>query len=77
MIKASAKTVDGKTLLIFGLSRRNTEELLKGRPIAIDGADLGVPSILVLIMGGETEDAMEKELSKHIDTQTNRRDLRP
>lgn len=57
MIKARAGNV-----LFFGLSRGNCDRLLKGQPIRIDGAALGMPGLVVVISGGETEEAITAEL---------------
>jgi|GEM_PF-2063056 len=63
MIKASAKGGDGKPLLILGLSRKNTEMLLAGRPISVElKAFTGLVGT-VLLMAGETEQDIMRELS--------------
>lgn len=62
MIKFTAKKVkDGREFIGIGLSRRNCELLLAGRPIEIDGKEMRMP-IDVFIFAGETEDAMRKEI---------------
>lgn len=61
MIKAAKHGPDGSTILI-GLSRMNTVKLLEGKPIKFDGRKLGLPNITVLIVGGETEEAIIQEL---------------
>lgn len=50
--------------LIFGLSARNVELLMQGRPISIDLRDLGLPKGRVMIFYGTTEEAMKAELQK-------------
>lgn len=64
MIKAVAATGDGRTMLILGLSRDNTRELHRGRPIPIDTETLDprLPPMTILIFAGDTEDAMAAEL---------------
>lgn len=64
MIKATGRTADGDTLLLLGLSRLNTRWLLRGQPIRVNGLDVGLPGLQVLIVGGETEDAIITELVK-------------
>lgn len=59
MIKARA----GDTV-IFGLSRLNLEKLQEGKPIAFDGSEVGMDGLRVLIMFGETEQAIAAELSE-------------
>jgi hypothetical protein len=59
MIKARA----GNTV-IFGLSKMNIERLQEGKPIAIDGAQVGIEGISILIMYGETEIAIVHELQE-------------
>jgi hypothetical protein len=62
MIKAVATGAGGKPVLILGLSRMNTELLLDGKPISIDLMSyLGHAATLVL-MAGETEEAITAEL---------------
>ncbi len=63
MLKMLARGADGRKVVILGLSRKNTELLLEGRPIAVDTRELGVADgPVVFIYGGETESAMEAEL---------------
>lgn len=68
MIKMSGTTQGDKPLLLLGLSKGNCEELLKGRPIAFNTREEGMPfELVVVITGGETEDAITAELAKHFD----------
>lgn len=67
MIKGMGATADGTPLVILGLSRLNTERLLDGKPIQVPAADLaqlGLPpgGPGVLLLGGETEDALLEDL---------------
>lgn len=57
MIKAR-----GEGVVIFGLSRGNCERLLQDKLIRIDGSEVGLPGLTIIIMGGETEQSMEDEL---------------
>lgn len=77
MIKATGRTPDGDTVLILGLSRLNTERLLDGKPIKVDGLDVGLPGIQVVLVGGETEQAIGDDMQKHglITKDTLRQDL--
>lgn len=67
MIKARAGS-----LVLLGLSRANVERLMKDQPIRFDGAELGLPGIVFVIMGGETEQVMADQLreSGAVDEQT-------
>lgn len=66
MIKARGKAEDGRHFLILGLSRKNTEALLEGLPIAIDTVDLGVTDgPHILLVAGETEEDIQTELKNH------------
>lgn len=48
--------------LIFGLSARNVQLLMEGKPISIDLRDLGLEKGRVMIFYGATEEAMKAEL---------------
>lgn len=48
--------------LIFGLSARNVELLMEGKPISIDLRDLGLEKGRVMIFYGKTETDMKAEL---------------
>jgi hypothetical protein len=58
--------VTGRNILGIGLSRRNTELILKGKPIHFNAEDFDLPNWKelneILIIGGETEDSIYKEL---------------
>jgi len=62
MIKFTAKTGDGRDLIMIGLSELNIEKLKQGMPIAIEGKDLGMPTLMVSIFYGKTEKDMYNEL---------------
>lgn len=48
--------------LIFGLSRGNIERLQEGKPIVIDGDEIGMHRYKFVICYGETEEAIKTEL---------------
>lgn len=50
--------------VILGLSRMNVERLMQDMPIRFDGAEVGVPGITFVIVGGETEQAIEADLRR-------------
>jgi len=66
MLKAAAKGADGKALLVLGLSRKNTELLLEGRPISVELMGLIGKEATILLVGGETEEAIAAELAEFI-----------
>lgn len=51
-------------LVIFGLSRMNLEKLQEGKPIVFDGKEVGLDGKRVLIIFGETENAIVRELAE-------------
>lgn len=61
MIKGIGKA-DGRPLLLLGLSGENMTRLMADEPIRFDLAELGLPSMVVLIVGGRTEDAITDKL---------------
>jgi hypothetical protein len=61
MIKARGQTVGGAPILIFGLSRMNTDRLHAGMPIRVDLRELGLEGLLFII-AGETEEALGASL---------------
>lgn len=65
MIKAVGRTGLGSPLLILGLSGENMTRLMAGEPISFDLADLGLPPMRVIIVGGRTEDAITGHLAEH------------
>ena len=49
-------------MLLIGLSRGNTQLLLEGKPIAVEMKELiGVDAVLVIV-GGETEADIERDI---------------
>lgn len=51
-------------LVILGLSRENIKRLQKGQPIAFDGDQVGISGTRILIMFGETENDIMRELAE-------------
>lgn len=65
MLKAIGKTKDGKRAILLGLSRRNCEKLLEGKPIEVDvGTMCPGFNLIICLMADETEAAMLKELRR-------------
>jgi len=59
MIKATSGD-----LVIFGLSRLNLEKLQEGKPIVFDGSEVGLSGSRFLIMFGETENDIARDLMR-------------
>jgi len=65
MIKATGGSEDGKRrFVLLGLSEMNIGKLREGKPIHIFGSELGIAHDII-IMWGQTEDAMAEEITKH------------
>lgn len=62
MIKATGKTGDGRPMVLLGLSGENVTRLMADEPIQFDLAELGLPPMVVVIVGGRTEDAITEKL---------------
>lgn len=65
MLKAIAHTKNGP-ILILGLSRRNCELLLKGRPIRIDPEDIRGGGPIIILLGCETEAELTEMIRSHV-----------
>ncbi len=61
MIKAIGEK-DGQPAIILGLSRRNCELLLEGKPIVVDVGKMGGPRCRVILMAAETEQHLIDDL---------------
>jgi hypothetical protein len=64
MIKASGES-DGIPLLLIGLTGENMTRLMCDEPIRIDAASIGLPNMVVLIVGGCSEESIKADLMKH------------
>lgn len=62
MIKANGLDADGNPALIMGLTPENLANLARGKPIAFNASELGLPPMTVIIMFGETVDELAKTL---------------
>lgn len=62
MIKAVINTKSG-ALFVLGLSHRDLDLLRDGRPIAFSPQDLGLEGAKFVIMAGETEQALQDEIT--------------
>lgn len=73
MIKAAGKMKDGRPLLLLGLSYDNLSRLMTDQPVKVDTAELkasepdNLPSMVVVIFAGKTEEAMLAQLREHVE----------
>jgi hypothetical protein len=61
MIKARG-VFGGQEAIVLGLERENMRRLLDGQPIMFDGAQVGLPGIRILILGGETLSDVKEDM---------------
>lgn len=68
VIKATGGGVDGVPFLLLGLSAENCRRPVAGQPITVraDHVDPRLPALNVIVVGGETEDAIAAEVHAHI-----------
>lgn len=65
MIKATGRTGNGLPLLALGLSGETVTRLMANEPIALNLADMGLPAVAVLIVGGRTDEDITDQLRAH------------
>lgn len=67
MVKATLRLSDGRSILVLGLSRENTDRLHQGLPIPVEAAqvDPRLPELTVVLIAGETEEAILAEIREH------------
>lgn len=71
MIKFTSSGQDGRTLVGLGLSAGNIQRLKEGKPIHVHFEELNLPyKIDLMIMYGETEQELTKELRPFINSRT-------
>lgn len=63
MVKGKGTYSNGLPFILLGLSRKNTELLLEGKPIIVKAADVALTHDIILV-GGETEGDIVKELNE-------------
>jgi hypothetical protein len=63
MIKAAGRLKDGRPMLLLGLSGENMTLLMAQEPIIIETEQLGLPPMFVVVVGGRTEDDIDKTLN--------------
>ena len=57
-------------LVVLGLSHGNLDRLRQGHPITVDGGEVGLPGVELLIFSGETEQSMAREVAEFIGPET-------
>lgn len=61
MIKARMERTSGVPLVVLGITPDNIRELKNGRPIYVNGTEVGIPSDLA-VMFGPTNEAIADEI---------------
>lgn len=62
MIKATGVADNGQPMVLLGLSGENMTRLMADEPIKFDLAELGLPPMTVVIVGGRTEESILAQL---------------
>lgn len=71
MIKFTAGTQNGRTLIGIGISAENVARLKQGKPIHVSLEELNLPwKADVMLMYGDTEQVMAETLKEFIGPQT-------
>lgn len=72
MIKFKSATVDGRTLLGFGLSRGNLQKLLQGHPVHVNMEEMGMPGLDFMIFGDirKTDAELAEDMKEFITDET-------
>lgn len=70
MLKMILPSDKGK-VIGFGLSRKNCELLLAGKPIFFKGEEVGEAGKFFVIIAGETEEAILEEMNKGLNREGN------
>lgn len=68
MIKALLREPAGQAVVVLGLSGENMTRLMANEPIVIQVAELGLPPMKILLMGGRTEEAIAAQLAEKFGT---------
>jgi hypothetical protein len=75
VIKMSGTKGD-RRMILLGLSEGNLMRLREKKPIVINGEEMNLPGLDIIICWGETEDALAKELAPMLGPETRVRDHR-
>lgn len=63
MIKAVLREPAGTAVVVLGLSGENMARLMANEPIIVQCAELGLPLMKILLMGGRTEEEIAAQLT--------------
>lgn len=64
MIKALLRDTIGQAVVVLGLSGENMARLMADEPIVVQLAELGLPPMKILLMGGRTEETIAAQLTE-------------
>ncbi|MFJ4735262.1 hypothetical protein ACIP6V_23815 [Streptomyces sp. NPDC088770] len=64
MIKAVLREPNGAPVVVLGLSGENMARLMADEPIVVQLAELGLPPLRILLMGGRTEADLTAQLTE-------------
>jgi hypothetical protein len=64
MVKATVEREGGGKLLLLGITPENVRRMRAGRPVYVNGKEVGMPGVEVAVMFGETERALLEDLRK-------------
>lgn len=70
MVKFKAEGKGGRPLYGLGLTEENVKRLVAGNPIHIHGEQMGFGAQDLMIFFGKDEEAIKKDLSEFIGTET-------
>ena len=77
MVKFGASGSGGRALVGLGLSEENLRNLRERKPILVQGEEVNQPGVDIMIMWGETEEAIKNELAPYLGGGTRIEDKRP
>ncbi len=64
MLKFTGESKDGRRVYFLGVSRANVERLTHDQPIVVNLAEMGGPEAQVVIVFGETEQLLLRDLQR-------------
>lgn len=69
MIKALAHRGD-RPVIILGLENENWRRLTAGQPIHVNGEEVGVPNLEILIIGGQNLETLRAQIEPFMSAET-------
>jgi hypothetical protein len=64
VIRGIVKGANGRTILLLGLDKEGVRRLTSGEPVFVDGRTVGLETLDVVVMYGETIRDVMQELKK-------------